>query len=110
MNAYNLTLLTNINDGEDSAKSFLPTVLEFITKNGGEILSHTFEGRTTLADTFKKHNAAYLSLVQFNGNNETLDKLNRHLSISENVPRYVIVRLETIYNPDQISALKSTTA
>ncbi|WP_019536856.1 30S ribosomal protein S6 [Paenibacillus ginsengihumi] len=63
-----------------------------ITNNGGEITKHDVMGKRRLAYEIKKFRDGHYVLVQFNGNNDVVNELDRVLKISDEIIRFLIVK------------------
>ena len=105
MRKYDLSTFIDIANGEDAAKEILAKVEDVIKKSNGSIIKSEFQGKLELAVTFRKHTQAYSTRIQYEGDNTTIEALNKEFKINEQIIRTLNLTLESVFNPDQIEAL-----
>jgi small subunit ribosomal protein S6 len=91
---YECTFIVNPGMDDAQIESTVKMVEDTITKNGGEMVSTENIGRRRLAYPIaKKHNGYYVSL-EFEGEGRIIDKVERFLTLDENVMRYLTIALD----------------
>ncbi len=91
---YECTFIVNPGMDDAQIESTVKMVEDTITKNGGEMVSTENIGRRRLAYPIaKKHNGFYVSL-EFEGEGRIIEKLERHLTLDENIMRYLTISLD----------------
>jgi len=90
---YDLTLLLDTSLEEDQRTRILADVENMIADRGGELTSVHDWGRRDLAFEVRKKADAEFHLLQFHGNRELLERLDRTLRITDGVIRYRIIKL-----------------
>lgn len=105
MKNYDLTVLFSTSGGEEEAKKLEEKLLNVITKNDGKIYKNEFLGKVSLPSTFKKHNQAYGSRIQYAANQDGLNALSREYQINEGIIRQLNSRMEHILNEEKIAEL-----
>jgi small subunit ribosomal protein S6 len=81
---------------EEENKKVIETFQSWITSAEGEITSVKEIGLRDLATEFKDHQKGYYVLCHFDGSNKTLEKMNDNLRISEDIIRYMTLRLDEV--------------
>ncbi|MFA5878555.1 MAG: 30S ribosomal protein S6 [Candidatus Margulisiibacteriota bacterium] len=69
---------------------------DIIEKNEGEIVTLKSWGMRNLAITFKKYQQGYYVESRFKGSSATLDAIKKHIQVTEDIIRHLIVHLESI--------------
>lgn len=105
MRKYDLSVFANISNGEEGAKETFAKVEAVIKKANGSILKSEFNGKLDLAVTFRKHTQAYSTRIQYEGDNDTIEALNKEFKINEQIIRTLNLTLESVFTPDQITQL-----
>ncbi|MCZ7557040.1 MAG: 30S ribosomal protein S6 [Bacteroidia bacterium] len=91
---YECTFIVNPGMDDAQIESTVKMVEDTITKNGGEMVSTEHIGRRRLAYPIaKKHNGYYVSL-EFEAEGRIIEKLERFLTLDENVMRYLTISLD----------------
>jgi small subunit ribosomal protein S6 len=91
---YECTFIVNPGMDDAQIESTVKMVEDTITKNGGEMVSTENIGRRRLAYPIaKKHNGYYVSL-EFEGEGRIIEKVERFLTLDENVMRYLTIALD----------------
>ena len=105
MRQYNLTVLIDVNKGEDFAKEYVTKLSDLIKTNKGTVYSSELVGRIDLAVTFKKHSQAYQIDVTYSADPKTLEKIQKEFKINEAVIRNINVLLESIKSEEEIATI-----
>ena len=105
MRKYDLSVLVDVANGEEAAKEINKKVEETIIKANGSIIKNEFQGRLDLAGTFKKHTQAYSMRIHYEGDNGTIEALNKEFKINEQIIRSLNLTLESVFSPSQIVEL-----
>ena len=105
MRKYDLTVLIDVEKGEEFAKEYSSKLDSIITSSGGKIFTLDFEGRLDLAHTFKKHNQAYKTRIIFESNNDGITNLEREFKINEAVIRTLNVLLSSTKEESEIEKI-----
>jgi small subunit ribosomal protein S6 len=93
-NFYDCTFI--INPGLDDAQieNTIKQTEDTIVKNGGQVLSVDRLGRRRLSFPIqKKHNGFYVC-IEFEGEGRIIEKVDRFLTLDENVMRYLTLKLD----------------
>ena len=90
---YDLTLLLDTSLEEEQRTRILADVENMIADRGGELTAAHDWGRRDLAFEVRKKTDAEFHLLQFRGNRELLERLDRTLRITDGVVRYRIIKL-----------------
>ena len=89
---YDLTLLLDSSATDDQRKKVLKDTEATIAKSGEVIGTHDWGTRATTFEIDKKTDAEY-HLIQFHGNAELLESLQRTLRITDGVVRFRIIKV-----------------
>lgn len=92
---YELVYLISNKYSEDELEPITSNVLKLIKDNGGEIVQEENWGKKKLAYPIKRFFYAYYYIIEFNlaqKNKENVKKLAKHLRLSEEVLRHLIVK------------------
>ena len=92
MNQYELALVVNAKVEEDVKVATLEAVKELIARFGGTVTNVDDWGKKRLAYEIQKMREAYYYFIQFEGNSNTPNELEKQLRITESVIRYLIVK------------------
>ena len=90
---YDLTLLLDTALEEEQRTRILADVENMIADRGGELTAAHDWGRRDLAFEVRKKTDAEFHLLQFHGNPQLLERLDRTLRITDGVVRYRIIKL-----------------
>lgn len=91
---YECTFIVNPGLDDAQIESTVKMAEDTITKNGGEIVNIEHVGRRRLAYPIaKKHNGYYIS-VEFEAEGRIIEKVERFLTLDENVMRFLTVNLD----------------
>jgi len=92
--AYELMYVVRPTVDEQTLASVNEKVDKFITSNGGEIVRRDDWGKRRLASPLQKFTEGFYAVVQFNFPAPGVRDLERALQLTEEVLRYLVVRLE----------------
>jgi small subunit ribosomal protein S6 len=92
--AYEVIYILRPDLEEEATKELVDRLSAVITANGGEELKVNEWGKRKLAYEIEKLNEGYYVLLNFNGEAETVSELERNMKISENVIRFLTVKVE----------------
>ena len=91
---YECTFIVNPGMDDAQIENTVKQAEDSIVKNGGSLINTEHIGRRRLAyPIMKKHNGYYVSL-EFEAEGHIIDKVERFLTLDENVMRYLTVRLD----------------
>ena len=96
MRKYELMLVTPTSLDKEHEDVLFKKVNDTITKNKGTVVETTPLGKKKLAYPIQGQTEAIYSLIILNGENKTIDELNRTLFITNEVLRHGIFKLEDI--------------
>jgi small subunit ribosomal protein S6 len=81
---------------EEALTALAESVTQTITGNGGVIVKTEPMGRRRLAYNLGRHSEAHSMLVHAQMERQALAELSRRLKLSEDVLRYLVVRLDEL--------------
>lgn len=91
---YECTFIVNPGLDDAQIESTVKMAEDTIVKNGGELVNTEHIGRRRLAYPIaKKHNGFYVC-VEFEAEGRIVEKIERFLTLDENVMRYLTVTLD----------------
>ncbi len=94
MNKYELMYIIDISLEDAPRKELIERISTLITDNGGTVDKSDEWGKRRLAYPINYRNEGYYVLVNFSAGSELPREIERVLQISEDVLRYLIVRIE----------------
>lgn len=94
MRAYEVMYILRPDLEEEATKELVERFSALITANGGAELKVNEWGKRRLAYEIEKLNEGYYVLLNFNGEAETIEELERNMRISEKVIRFMTVKDE----------------
>lgn len=94
MRDYELTVIINPQVEEDKLTATIEKIGRWITEKGGNIVQIGPEGKRKLAYPIKKFVEGNYVLARFQGEPEVTKKLEANLKMSEEIIRYLLVRVE----------------
>ena len=94
MNKYELIYIIDVALEEAERKALIERISTLITGNGGEVEKIDEWGKRRLAYSIDYKNEGYYVLVNFSAGSDLPREIERVLQISENVLRYLIVKIE----------------
>ena len=94
MKKYECMYITDIVLPKADLESLVELMTKLITDNEGELISNLDLGQRKLAYQINKKRNGVYGLLTFNGNNKTLDAMNKRLNYEEKLIRYMITKIE----------------
>ena len=93
-NFYDCTFIVNPGLDDGQIETTIKQTEDTIVKNGGQVISIDRLGRRRLAFPIqKKHNGFYVC-IEFEGEGRIIEKVDRFLTLDENVMRYLTLKLD----------------
>ena len=105
MRNYDLSVLFDTKDGEESAKALLTKLENVINKSGGKIYKSEFIGRIDLVNTFRKHTNAFSARIQYSTDTKGLAGLDKEFKINEGIIRSLNTTLESVLSETDVAEL-----
>jgi small subunit ribosomal protein S6 len=99
MTEYETTLILRPDVGGEAVESTLDRVREVMRVGGGKLLSINHWGKKKLAYDIAKHSRGIYVHTHFLGGSSLVAELERNMRISDNVIRYLTVRLDDNVDP-----------
>lgn len=94
MRNYELSVIVSPEVEEESLEATMDQIKQFIATGGGQVTKVDVWGRRRLAYPIRKHLEGYYAVFQAQMPQEALPELERSLKLSEDVIRYLLVRLD----------------
>lgn len=94
MRNYELTVIVSPEVEEEALEGAIDKVKQFVAAGGGQVTNVDIWGRRRLAYPIRKHLEGYYAVIQAQISQEALPELERNLKLSEDVIRYLLVRLD----------------
>ncbi len=94
MRNYELSVIVSPEVEEEALEATMDQIKQFITTGGGQVTKVDVWGRRRLAYPIRKHLEGYYAVFQAQMPQEALPELERSLKLSEDVIRYLLVRLD----------------
>lgn len=94
MNKYETMAVLNPDLDDEGTEAMFEKISNAIEDNAGEIVNVDKWGVKELAYEINDLKSGYYLVVSFEGENKTLDKLNRVYNLSDNVLRSLLLRAE----------------
>ena len=91
---YELMYIIDTSLEDTARKELIDRITALITTNGGEVEKADEWGKRRLAYPINYKNEGYYVLVNFSSGSELPKEIERVLQISEDVLRYLVIRLE----------------
>ena len=101
---YEILYIIKPHLGDEKVKKINDSLQSWITSTGGEIILFKDLGLRELGTEFKKNKQGHYALCQFKGNQKVLTELNEKLRVTENIIRYLNVKLEDVEAPGILEA------
>lgn len=93
-NFYDCTFIVNPGLDDGQIENTIKQAEDTIVKNGGQMISIDRLGRRRLSFPIqKKHNGFYVC-IEFEGEGRIIEKVDRFLTLDENVMRYLTLKLD----------------
>ena len=96
MRKYELVFIVQPELEEEAVNAFVENVQQIMRDNGGEVETAEQLGIRRLAYPIKKHEQGYYALIQAGLEQTAIQEVERALKLSEDVLRYLMVRLEEV--------------
>ena len=97
---YDILFIIKPDLGEEKHKKAVEKIKSDITKNEGSILYENIMGIRDTGPTFKQYTQGYYVNFHFEATNKVLDELKNTFKVDENYIRHLIVRLDSIIDPN----------
>lgn len=94
MNKYELAVVLSAKLEEDERAAAIEKIQGYITRFGGAVTKVDEWGKKKLAYEIQKSKEAYYYFIQFDGNSDTPNELEKSVRIMEPVVRYLCVKQE----------------
>ena len=94
MNKYELTVVVNAKIEDDVRVATVEKVKEYVARYGGTVTNVDEWGKKRLAYEIQKMKEGFYYFIQFEADATAPAEIERHVSIMENVIRYLCVRQE----------------
>lgn len=94
MRAYELVFILQPNLEEEALEGAITSFQQVVLTNGGQVIRTERMGRRRLAYPIRRYREGHYVLMHLNLENATLRELERRLKLSEDVIRYLLVRLD----------------
>jgi len=94
LNSYEMMLILRHDATEEARAAVLDRIREIVTSSGGELTKEDEWGKRRFAYEIDHMNEGYYHVLLFDSNTETLDEVTRVLGITDEVVRYMPIRLE----------------
>ncbi len=108
MNNYETTIIVTPVLPEEEVKNTVNSYVDFLKKNGGEIVEIDSWGLRQLAYPIKKKTTGFYNIIEFKADSQTIDKLELSYRRDENILRFLTVKLDKYaikYNDDKRKGL-----
>ncbi len=93
---YETTLIFRPDIGENNKKTFIDKLKGIIAAHDGEVLGFEDWGKRKLAYTIQKENRGYYIHMNYTGNNDLVEELERNLRLNEQVIRFLTVKIAVL--------------
>lgn len=94
MQEYETMFIINPDLEDDATEEIVDNITGAIDKYEGEISNIDKWGTKKLAYEVKDHKAGYYTVINFKGEAETVDELERVYRLNDNIIRFIILRDE----------------
>jgi len=94
MRNYELSIIVSPEVEEEALEGTVEQIKQFVVAGGGQVANTDIWGRRRLAYPIRKHVEGYYAVLKAQIPQEALPELERNLKLSENVIRYMLVRLD----------------
>jgi len=99
LRTYELVLVVQPEMDEEGFDAFVSTLTGLVTDEGGQIVDVEHMGRRRLAYPIKKITEGHYVLLHLNLETPALVELERRLKLSEDVLRYLVIRMDELMEP-----------
>jgi small subunit ribosomal protein S6 len=107
-NNYETTIIVTPVLPEEEVKNTVNSYVDFLKKNGGEIVEIDRWGLRQLAYPIKKKTTGFYHVIEFVADSQLIDKLELSYRRDENILRFMTVKLDKYavkYNDDKRKGL-----
>jgi small subunit ribosomal protein S6 len=107
-NNYETTIIVTPVLPEEEVKNTVNSYVDFLKKNGGEIVEIDTWGLRQLAYPIKKKTTGFYHVIEFVADSQLIDKLELSYRRDENILRFLTVKLDKYavkYNDDKRKGL-----
>lgn len=107
-NNYETTIIVTPVLPEEEVKNTVNSYVDFLKKNGGEIVEIDRWGLRQLAYPIKKKTTGFYTVIEFVADSQLIDKLELSYRRDENILRFMTVKLDKYavkYNDDKRKGL-----
>jgi len=94
MHNYEFTFIVHPDVEDEGITGVTDKVSQFITTGGGQVTNVNHWGRRRLAYPIQKQREGYYVLMQVQLDPESINELERNLKLTEQVIRYLLVRVD----------------
>ena len=94
MNKYELAVVVSAKLEDEERAAVIEKVKNYITRFNGPVTNVDEWGKKRLAYEIQKMREAYYYFIQFEGDSECPNEVERHVRIMESVIRYLCVKQE----------------
>ncbi len=101
MRFYEVTFIVDDQIGEESIKTEVKKIEDFIANNGGKVEKTDALGTRRFAYPIKKREHGYYGFIQFWADPSLLPNLENLLRLDESILRYLIVTVPKSHSEDQ---------
>ncbi|OAG27644.1 30S ribosomal protein S6 [Thermodesulfatator autotrophicus] len=91
-------------DHLDAKDEIVEKVSQIIQQDGGEVLKQDDWGLRKLAYPIEKKRQGYYYLMEFAAPAQTPPKLEQNFRIDERIIRFIVVKLDEKYEPENLAA------
>lgn len=107
MNAYEILFIINTNYTEQQREKIVEKIEKYITAKDGKILDSQSLGLKDFAMELKKEKQGHYYQIRFNASNAQLSHLQEELKITEDIFRYMIVKLDSVLTKEELAKVTS---
>jgi len=94
MRSYEFTFIVHADVEDEGITDVTEKVSQFIADSGGQVTNADHWGRRRVAYPIQKQKEGYYVLMQVQLDPESINALERNLKLTEEVIRYLLVRVE----------------
>ena len=96
MNYYEHTFITRQDSSEEQNKKTLEKYEKMINSNEGKVLKTETWGLRNLTQKIRNNRKGFYFHIKFEGNGQTIDKLEKNENIDELLLRYLTVKVKNL--------------
>ncbi|PTX62426.1 SSU ribosomal protein S6P [Melghirimyces profundicolus] len=94
MHKYELMFITRPDLDEEKLNGIREKVQGQISQSNGEVIETEHFGKRRLAYMIDNHREGVYTVVTFNGDHDTVNELDRHLKLNDDVIRHMIINID----------------